>query len=311
MEIGRKKIGLLGVFSIAGGAMISSGLFILPGLAHAKAGPAVVLSYLIAGFLSVSGMLSVAEIMTAMPKAGGDYYFISRTMGPAFGTMAGLLSWFSLTLKSSFALVGMSTFVLVLVDWPPQLVATVICTAFVVINILGVKETGRLQVVLVAGLLGLMSLYLLFGMPRVESVKFIPFAPMGWHPVLATAGLVFVSYGGLLTVAAIAEEIENPGRNIPLAMILALIIIVIYYTLMVFVTTGVLDSKALDNSSMPISLGGLGFPGIKWFSGYESGRSVRLSINGQRWYHVRLTVPFQSGAGQPYSESLWQNQHPF
>lgn len=102
----KKELNLLDVFCIASGAMISSGLFILPGLAHAQAGPAVVVSYLLAGLLAMTGVLSIAELATAMPKAGGDYFFITRGMGPAAGTVAGLLSWLSLSLKSSFALVG-------------------------------------------------------------------------------------------------------------------------------------------------------------------------------------------------------------
>ena len=70
----KKELTLLDVFCIATGAMISSGLFILPGLAFAKAGPAVILSYLIAGIFCLPTLLSMAELTTAMPKAGGDYF---------------------------------------------------------------------------------------------------------------------------------------------------------------------------------------------------------------------------------------------
>jgi len=233
-----KKLGFWDVFCIASGAMISSGLFILPGIAHAYAGPAVVFSYLFAGLLVTSGMLSVAEIITAMPKAGGDYFFITRTMGPAAGTVAGLLSWFSLTLKSSFALVGMSTFLAMIVNWEPHITAVIICMIFIAVNIIGAKESGRLQIILVVGLLALMFLYISWGVTHIDSRHFLPFAPFGWHPVFATAGIVFISYGGLLKVASIAEEIKNPGRVIPLAMICSLLVISLFYTLMVFVTTG-------------------------------------------------------------------------
>jgi APA family basic amino acid/polyamine antiporter len=256
-----KKLGFLDVFCIASGAMISSGLFVLPGVAHAYAGPAVVFSYLFAGLLVTSGMLSVAEIITAMPKAGGDYFFITRTMGPAAGTVAGLLSWFSLTLKSSFALVGMSAFLYVVVDWEPHITAIIICMVFIAINIIGTKESGRLQVVLVVILLALMLLYIFRGVAHIDSRHFIPFAPFGWHSVFATAGIVFISYGGLLKIASIAEEIKDPGKVIPFSMISALIVISIFYTLMVFVTTGVLSSEDLDGSRTPISLGAMAFMG--------------------------------------------------
>ena len=104
----KKRLGLAGVFCIASGAMISSGLFVLPGLAHARAGPAIVLSYLLAGLLAATGLLSTAELATAMPKAGSDYFFITRGMGPAVGTVAGIFNWISFSLKAAFALVGMT-----------------------------------------------------------------------------------------------------------------------------------------------------------------------------------------------------------
>jgi APA family basic amino acid/polyamine antiporter len=94
-----KGISFWGVFSIASGAMISSGIFILPGFAYAKTGPTVFISYFIAGFLGFLGILSVIELATAMPKAGGDYYFVNKTFGPVMGTISGFLGWFALSLK--------------------------------------------------------------------------------------------------------------------------------------------------------------------------------------------------------------------
>ena len=107
----KKGISFFGVFSIASGAMISSGIFILPGLAFSKAGPAVFISYLIAGILGLIGILSVVELSTAMPKAGGDYYFINKTFGPMLGTISGFLGWLALSLKSAFAIFGISEIV--------------------------------------------------------------------------------------------------------------------------------------------------------------------------------------------------------
>lgn len=257
----KRKLGLLDVFCIASGAMVSSGLFILPGLAHAQAGPAVICSYFLAGILATTGMLSVAEIITAMPKAGGDYFFITRTMGPAAGTAAGLLTWFSLALKSAFALVGMSAFLILVLPISPLFVSLGICFLFILFNIFGVKEASRLQVFLVLGLLIFMVLYVISGSNSVRTGLLTPFVPMGWASVFSTTGLVFVSYGGLLNIAAISEEVKNPGKVIPAGMILSLIVIVILYTLMVFVTTGVLPSERLDHSLTPISDGAAVFLG--------------------------------------------------
>jgi amino acid transporter/mannitol/fructose-specific phosphotransferase system IIA component (Ntr-type) len=248
-----KDLGLVHVFAIAAGTMISSGLFILPGLAHARAGPAVVLSYFLAGLLAMGGLLSIAELTTAMPKAGADYFSISRSMGPAMGTVAGLLSWFSLSLKSAFALVGLAVLVGPLLGLNHYVVGVVLVLAFVAINILGTREAARFQVVLVTGLLALMLWFVVRGLPQIRVQYFEPFAPLGLRAIFSTTGFVFVSYGGLLNVASVAGEVKNPGRLVPLAMSLALAVIVALYTLMILVTSGVLGADQLDHSLTPIS----------------------------------------------------------
>ena len=260
----KKGLGLSHVFAIASGAMISSGIFVLPGLAYARAGPAVVVSYLLAGLLATTGLLSIAELATAMPKAGGDYFFVARGMGPAVGTVAGLLTWFSLTLKSAFALVGMAAFARLIVPVDEHIVGIVFCAVFVGLNLKGAKEVARLQVALVAGLFALMLVYIVRGLPAVQLPHFEPFAPGGMRAVFATVGFVFVSYGGLLKVASVSEEVERPGRTIPLGMILSLLSVVVCYTLMVFVTIGVLGSEGLSRtmeSRTPISDGAAVFMG--------------------------------------------------
>ena len=248
-----KELGLIHIFSIASGAMISSGLFILPGLAHARAGPAVVLSYFLAGLLAMAGLLSIIELTTAMPKAGADYFYISRAMGPAMGTVAGILSWFSLSLKSAFALVGLAVLLTPVLPVHPFVTEAVLCFVFVAINLAGAREAATLQVVLVLGLLALMLYFIAQGLPNVNVRHFEPFAPLGLRAVFSTTGFVFVSYGGLMKVASVAGEIKKPGRLIPLGMVLALSLIVVLYSLMILVTSGVLGAGQLDHSLTPIS----------------------------------------------------------
>lgn len=241
--------------------MVSSGIFILPGLAHAQAGPAVVISYLLAALIAVTGMLSQAELVSAMPRAGGTYFYVTRTMGPAVGTVDGLLTWFSLALKSAFALMGMAAFTRLVVDINIHLIAAGFCLLFVIVNILGVKEAGKVQLVMVTGLLGIMIFYVVRGLPEVDVHHFVPFAPYGVTKVLSTAGMVFVAFGGLLKVASVAEEVREPGRVVPLGMILSLLTVSILYGLIVFVTSGVLGSAELDHSLTPISDGAAAFMG--------------------------------------------------
>ncbi|MBD3367779.1 MAG: amino acid permease [Candidatus Eisenbacteria bacterium] len=265
----RKELGLLEVFCIASGAMISSGLFVLPGIAFSISGPAVFLAYLLAAALVVPTLLSKAELATAMPKAGGDYFFVERSMGAAFGAVGGMAAWFSLSLKSAFALVGMGSFaVLAYPDITPfqiKLIAVAFTLVFMFLNLSGAKHAGRFQSTLVVGLLGVIIFYLFRGMPEIDVQRYVPFAPNGASALFATAGLVFVSYGGLTKAAAVAEEVKNPSRNVPLGMFLSFGVVTFFYVMAVFTTVGVLDGDILAGSTTPLSTAAshfMGTPGL-------------------------------------------------
>jgi amino acid transporter/mannitol/fructose-specific phosphotransferase system IIA component (Ntr-type) len=249
----KKELSFFDVFSLAAGAMISSGIFILPGLAFSQAGPAVFVAYFLAGILALAGVLNVAELATAMPKAGGDYYFITRSLGPFVGTISGMLSWFAISLKSAFAIFGLAEVLYLLTGINITVLAVIFCLLFVVINIVGVKEAAIFELVLVAGLLALMGLYIVLGITRVDILQSEPFAPQGINAVLSTAGFVFVSFGGLLTVASVAEEVKNPARNVPLGLLAAVIVVTMLYTLLLIVTIGVLPADTLRNSLTPVA----------------------------------------------------------
>ncbi|UCD15254.1 MAG: amino acid permease [Candidatus Omnitrophota bacterium] len=249
----KKGLSLLDVFCVATGAMISSGLFILPALAFAKAGPAVILSYILAAVLCIPTALSNAELSTAMPKAGGDYYYITRGFGPLLGTVAGFSSWFSLSFKGAFALLGMGAYLRLLTDIPLNIIAVWCCLIFIVLNLVGIKFAARSQVVLVVGLLAILILYVFLGVKAVSYERFTPFFSGGVGVLFSTASFVFISYGGLTKVVSLAEEIKNPGRNLPLGIFLSLTVTALFYCLVIYVTVGVLDSPVLSNTLTPIS----------------------------------------------------------
>ena len=255
----KKELGLVDIFCIASGAMISSGLFVLPGLAYSLAGPAVILSYVIASLLIVPAVLSKAELATAMPKAGGTYFFIDRSMGPMMGTIGGFAAWFSLAFKSAFALVGIGLFAVLLnpgfSELQIKLIAVLFCIVFASINIDGCRETGKTQLILVAGLLTLLIIYIVAGFFYIKPSNFQDFVPFGYGSVFSTAGLIFVSYGGLTKVCSVAEEVKKPERNIPLGLFLAWGLISLIYFLVISVTIGISNPVQLANSNTPISLG--------------------------------------------------------
>jgi len=254
-----RKLGVLNVFSIASGAMISSGLFVLPGIAFARAGPSMVLAYFLAGLLNIPAMFAQAELSTAMPKSGGSYFVVERSLGAYAGTLAGLISWLCISLKAAFACIGIGALGALLFpsggDAVVKAAAIAACLVFTAVNVFSVKGTGRLQDFLVAGLIAVLVYYAAFGVSAVEPARFSPFFTSDWRSFFAVTGMVFISFGGLTKVVDVSEEIKNPGRSIPLGMFLAFIVVNLLYVAVVFVTAGVLEPPELSGSLAPLTLG--------------------------------------------------------
>lgn len=242
----KKELGLFDVYAIAVGATISSGLFLLPGLAAAEAGPGVPLAYLLAGLLLIPGILSKAELATAMPRAGGVYYFIDRSLGPLMGTVGGFGTWFVLVLKSAFALIGVGAYLhLFLPNLNTAPVAVMFAVTLGALNILGAKKSTRFQMYMVVGLLSLLLWFMGMGVPSVEIANLDGLFQQSAASLVSTAGLVVVGYVGLTKVASVAEEVRNPERNIPLGMFLAFLTSLAIYTVGTFVMIGVASAPTL------------------------------------------------------------------
>ncbi len=109
-----KSLGLVSAMTIGIGTMIGAGIFVLPGVAANDAGPVVVASFLIGGGVAMVNALSVSELGTAMPKAGGGYYYVNRALGPMFGSIAGLGDWLGLAFASAFYSIGFGQYLVTL-----------------------------------------------------------------------------------------------------------------------------------------------------------------------------------------------------
>ncbi len=249
----KKRITVFGVFSIAAGAMISSGIFILPGMAFDIAGPAVFASYLLAGVLGLLGILSVIELSTAMPKSGGAYFFINKTYGPLAGTLTGFLAWAAILLKSAFAIFGLAEVAHSYTGINHIITGFVFCCIFVFLNIIGVKKATAFQSTLVVSLLTLLVIFIAFGIPEIEPGRFTPFLDNGINRIFVGTAFVFVTFGGLIQVSNVSEEIINPKRNMPLGIISSVVVVSIVYSLVTFVITGTLEPENFRGSMTPVA----------------------------------------------------------
>ncbi|SEH14336.1 Amino acid transporter [Natronorubrum sediminis] len=252
-----RDLGFLEAYTLGLGTMIGAGIFVLPGIVAESAGPASMISFIIGGVVALLAALSLSELATGMPKAGGSYYYVNHALGSFFGTIVGWGMWAGLMFATAFYMLGFGQYLL---DQPSDafaviLAGLVMASLLVAINYRGVKETGSLQNVIVILLLGLIVVFILVGLLAIDTDLLTPFVPEGeGYPVVAaTAGTVFVTFIGFEVIATSAEEIKNPGRNLPLSMIAAVVTPTILYVLVMLVSTGTLPIPDLAESDVPVA----------------------------------------------------------
>ena len=250
-----RSLSLPYVIAISIGGMLGSGIFVLPGLASSITGPSVWLAYLLGAICVLPAALSKSELATAMPSSGGTYVYIERAFGPLFGTISGIGLWLSLLLKSSFALIGLSAYLSVLIKIDSamaQLVAIGFLILILLLNIFGVKKVGKVQLLIVSvSLIGLGALFVI-GFPKTNPDFMTPFMSEGNAGLISAVAFVYISYSGVIKVAAIAGEIKNPSKNLPLAMILSLLSITAIYVFTAFILVGNISPESLGTDLKPI-----------------------------------------------------------
>ena len=250
----KKELTLVSVYALATGATLSSGIFLLPGPAFKEAGPAIVLCYLLAMLPLIPAMFSMVELATAMPRAGGAYYFLDRSLGPLVGTIGGFGTWLVLVLKTAFALIGMGAYIrLFYSNVPMEAIAGGIAVLIAVANMFGAKKSGSLQVVLVCGILAILSWFMVMAIPSVNPGNFSGFFDKGSDSIIATAGLVYISYVGVTKVASVAEEVKDPERNLPKGVFLAMLTALVVYGVGTYVIVGLVPAETLANSYTPVA----------------------------------------------------------
>lgn len=248
-----KELGLWDVYALATGATLASGIFLLPGLAAAGAGAAMPLSYVIAALIILPGVFSSVELTTAMPKAGGVYYFLDRSMGPLVGTIGGFGTWIAITLKAAFALYGVGAYLQLFF---PQLemgpVAGGLAILVGAINYFGAKKTGTFQVLLLVGVSILLLWFCGVGVLQMDWSNFGGFFETEASGLIGSAGLVVVSYMGLTKVAGVAEEVKSPERNLPLGTFLSFGTVLLVYAAAAAVMVGVasVETLAVDGGDL-------------------------------------------------------------
>ncbi len=249
----KRNVGLFMAVMIGIGAMMGPGIFALPSEVASIAGPLGILTYLAMGFVTLLTALNYAELGAAIPLAGGGYSFTSRTQPRAIAFVTGWFFWIGNTLACAmYALI----FALTVKDylWPGANVAAIIAVTALVfgaLNLRGMSEA--LTAVTVMNLLELVVLvgFAIFGAPAVRAANLLPFAPHGLVSFFPAMALIYVSYVGFELITVASEEIVDPGRTIPRAILITLAGATVIYVLVVAVMMGTTPASELAKSNVP------------------------------------------------------------
>ena len=249
-----RTLSLPGAIAVSIGGMLS-GIFVLPGLAVGITGSSVWLAFLVAALCILPAVLSKSELGTAMPKSGGTYVYIERAFGPLFGTIAGIGLWLSLLLKSAFSLVGLSAYLYVVVNIDEAYTKAIALLALLLIfllNVFGLKKVEKTQLFIVSTSIVSLIVIIALGLTSFDTKLTEPVFSDGTNGFIAGVAFLYISYAGVTKIAAIAGEITNPSKNLPLTMIISLFLITTIYCLVALALVGNVEASILATDIKPI-----------------------------------------------------------
>jgi len=262
----KRQLSLVQTIMLGTAGTLGSGIFVLTGHAAAVAGPAAILAIIIGGILSFAIAFNYCELATTYPETGGAMTYVREAWGKGLlAFLVGSMDSISSTFYTALSAVGFAYSASVFIPSLPIVpVAIGIIIIFSTLNILGVTKVGNVQLVMGAGLVTAFAVYIVGG--------FV--SPSGFHPqtllpngrlftsvnpitnigvILRTLALIYAAYVGFEVIADDAEEIKNPTKNIPIAILVSLVLITVIYSLTVMVALGTTPYTELAGSSTALS----------------------------------------------------------
>ncbi|KAI3593861.1 putative amino acid permease YhdG [Cupriavidus sp. U2] len=284
----RKVLGPVDLVLMGIGAIIGTGIFVLTGTGALTAGPALTVSFVIAAMACGFAALCYAEFASAIPVSGSIYTYSYATLGEIIAWMIGwdllleyglatsavsvgwsgyfqsLMAGFGLHLPAAItAAPGSVPGVHTLVNLP----AILIMLAITWVVSYGVRESARLNNVMVAIKITVVLLFIVVGIWHVKPANWQPFAPFGFTGIFNAAALVFFAFIGFDAVTSAAEEVRNPGRDLPIGIIGSLAVCTILYVAVAAIMTGIVPFMKFEGVDHPVSLA-LQYAGQNWVAGF-------------------------------------------
>ena len=281
----RRAIGLFDLTALGLGAIIGTGIFVILGEAIGDAGPAIVLSFVLAGVTCAFSALSYSELASSIPVSGSAYTYAYATLGELLAWIIGWDLILEYGVSVAAVAVGWGEYLSSFLDTlfgvtlptaitaPPgeggvvNLPAAFLVLTVTAVLILGVKESARANTVMVLLKIVVLVLFLVLAFTAFKSENVTPFMPEGFNGVTAAAAAIFFAYIGFDAVSTSGEEVKNPKRDLPWAIIGSLAIATLLYCLVALAATGAYPWRDLEGEGAPLAVVLAEGVGTSWGSG--------------------------------------------
>lgn len=251
----RRALGLLDAVGIGFGAIVGAGIFVVTGVAAGIAGPAFLVGLLVAAVAATCNALSSAQLAASYPQAGGTYEYGYRVLNPWAGFVAGWVFLASKTAAAGTVALGLAGYLEALVPGlPPRTMAVAAIVVFTLLNWFGVRRSSRANLAIVAVSLGALITFVVAGLGSFRIDNLRPFAPMGWRGTMEAAAILFFAYTGYARIATLAEEVHEPARTIPRAIMLTIGGAVLLYGAVAAVAVGAVGAERLAATAAPLQV---------------------------------------------------------
>ncbi|MBB2479431.1 amino acid permease [Bacillus sp. APMAM] len=285
----KKSLGAFDLTMLGVGAVVGAGIFVLPGqVASEITGPAIIISFIIAGIACALAALCYSEFASSVPVTGSAYTYSYAVFGELIAWILGWALLLEYGLASASVASGWSSYLQGLlagfnihlphalsgafnpakgtfIDLPAVLI--VLFIAFLLTW--GIRESAKVNAVMVLVKIAVVVLFIVVGIWYVKPVNWTPFAPFGFHGIVTGAATVFFAYIGFDAVSTAAEEVKNPKRNMPIGIIASLLICTLLYIILSSVLTGIVPYTKLFHVGNPVAFG-LEFIHQDWVAGFLS-----------------------------------------
>lgn len=251
----KKSVGLAGAVCLIVGYVVGATIFILPGPLAAEAGPGLFLSYIIAAFLAIFACIVAAQVGSTFPVSGANMVIVNRVLPRYWG----FFESFFVLLTVVFALPLISYgFAEYLAFFFPNInlmvTAILLILFFLVVNLLGIQVASWVQAVMTVEFVIALIIFGIGGILKSDTQLLVPLLPKGFTPLLIAAVPAYTSFFGFLFIAEVAEEVKNPTKNIPRALVIGFIIVAIMYISVPLAVTRLLPWNTLGDTNAAVAV---------------------------------------------------------